>query len=179
MSLIFPFLIFLFYTEISTIILDALSDPNTHTVSCLKALLSTSFVHFIDAPSLALIMPTLEKALDQRSTETKKMAAQILGNMYALTDPKVTQFFLRHKFTKTPSNLTISSNTLNWFLGLVALSTGSCPRSQEILTRSITWSPSSIFACTRSDCARNGRRVLQRSHAVVVGNIDIGYKQCR
>ena len=80
---------FFTFTEISTIILDALADPNKHTVSCLKALLSTSFVHFIDAPSLALIMPTLEKVLDQRSTETKKMAAQILGNMYALTDPKV------------------------------------------------------------------------------------------
>ncbi|XP_047142571.2 stalled ribosome sensor GCN1 isoform X1 [Hydra vulgaris] len=74
--------------EISSIILDALSDPNKNTVACLQALLNTSFVHFIDAPSLALIMPTLEKALDQRPTETKKMAAQILGNMYALTDPK-------------------------------------------------------------------------------------------
>lgn len=74
--------------EICPIILDALSDPSNHTVACLQALLSTSFVHFIDAPSLALIMPTLEKALDQRAMETKKMAAQILGNMYALTDPK-------------------------------------------------------------------------------------------
>lgn len=74
--------------EISPIILDALADPNKNIVACLEGLLSTSFVHFIDAPSLALIMPTLEKALDKRATETKKMAAQILGNMYALTDPK-------------------------------------------------------------------------------------------
>ena len=74
--------------EISPIILDALADPNKNIVACLEGLLSTSFVHFIDAPSLALIMPTLEKALDKRATKTKKMAAQILGNMYALTDPK-------------------------------------------------------------------------------------------
>ena len=78
------------FLEICEIILDALTDPSKNTVACLQALLSTSFVHFIDAPSLALIMPTLEKALQQRPTETKKMAAQILGNMYALTDPKVT-----------------------------------------------------------------------------------------
>ena len=88
------FQLFLYFNilEISPIILDALSDPNKHTVACLQALLNTSFVHFIDAPSLALIMPTLEKALDQRPTETKKMAAQILGNMYALTDPKVSHY---------------------------------------------------------------------------------------
>jgi len=81
--------------DIVSILLDAIRDPTRHTSKCLQTLLDTAFVHVIDAASLALIMPILDRALTDRSdTTTKKMASQIIGNMYSLTDPKDLQPYL-------------------------------------------------------------------------------------
>ena len=71
------------------VLLEALQDPTAKTVIALRKLLDTKFVHFIDAPSLALIMPVVQRAFIDRSADTRKMAAQIVRNMYSLTDEKV------------------------------------------------------------------------------------------
>ncbi|CAG8487765.1 9221_t:CDS:10 [Ambispora leptoticha] len=74
--------------ELVPTLLHALSDPDKNTNAALNALLETAFVHYIDAPSLALVMPILERGLKERSTDVKKKSSQIVGNMASLTDVK-------------------------------------------------------------------------------------------
>jgi len=40
------------------ILLKALGDPNKFTEPALDKLLSTAFIHYIDGPSLALVLPS-------------------------------------------------------------------------------------------------------------------------
>ncbi|KAF6144359.1 hypothetical protein GIB67_024586 [Kingdonia uniflora] len=71
------------------ILLKALTDPNEYTKHSLDILLQTTFVNSIDAPSLALLVPIVHRGLRERSSDTKKKAAQIAGNMCSLvTEPK-------------------------------------------------------------------------------------------
>ena len=70
-------------------LLAAITSPNEKTHPCLDTLLETVFVNTVDAPSLALIVPVLHRGLRERSTEVKKKAAKIVGNMCSLiTEPK-------------------------------------------------------------------------------------------
>ncbi|KAH9784187.1 protein ILITYHIA [Citrus sinensis] len=70
-------------------LLMGLTDPNDHTKYSLDILLQTTFVNTVDAPSLALLVPIVHRGLRERSAETKKKAAQIVGNMCSLvTEPK-------------------------------------------------------------------------------------------
>jgi len=74
--------------ELVPSLIDAMVNPDTKTPIALKDLLETAFVHYIDAPSLALVMPIIGRGLRERNSETKKMASQIMGNMSSLTDKK-------------------------------------------------------------------------------------------
>ena len=51
------------------------------TLLALETLTQTAFVHSVDAPSLALIVPILERALRGRDGEIKKRAALIFGSL--------------------------------------------------------------------------------------------------
>ncbi|KAF7294474.1 TOG domain-containing protein [Mycena kentingensis (nom. inval.)] len=69
------------------ILLKALVDP-AKTPNALGSLLKTSFMHYIDHSSLALVVPIIERGLRERGAETKKKAVQIVGNLASLTDSK-------------------------------------------------------------------------------------------
>ena len=69
------------------ILLKALSDPTKHTDQALDSLIKVSFVHYLDSPSLALIVRILQRGLDDRSA-TKRKSSQIIGSLAHLTERK-------------------------------------------------------------------------------------------
>lgn len=74
--------------EMTNVLLDALIDPARKTPAALDALLTTTFAHFIDASSLALLIPILDRGLRERSADVKRKSAAIVGNMATLTEPR-------------------------------------------------------------------------------------------
>ncbi len=58
---------------LSEVLLAALADPSEHTKAALDKLSSTAFVHAIDAPSLALIVPIL-RSVTQPSMRARRAA---------------------------------------------------------------------------------------------------------
>jgi len=68
------------------VMMAAITDA-ANIQAALDALLTTSFEHAMDVASLALIVPTVTRALRDRSIDIKKKAAQIAGNMCALAGP--------------------------------------------------------------------------------------------
>lgn len=69
------------------ILLKALSDPTKYTDDALDALIKVAFIHYLDAPSLALVVRILERGLGDRSA-TKKKSAQVIGSLAHLTERK-------------------------------------------------------------------------------------------
>lgn len=69
------------------VLLKALSDPTKYTDEALDSLIKVQFVHYLDAPSLALVTRILQRGLDGRSN-TKRKAAQVIGSLAHLTEKK-------------------------------------------------------------------------------------------
>ncbi|TID26219.1 hypothetical protein CANINC_002808 [Pichia inconspicua] len=72
--------------ELVPTLLKAIGDPTRYTNDALDALINTQFVHYIDGPSLALIIRVINRGMQDRSASTKKKACQIVGNMAILVD---------------------------------------------------------------------------------------------
>ena len=71
-------------SRLSPVLLAAMSDPATRTKEALEALLETEFMHSIDAPSLALLVPILGRALRDRGADLKRKSSAITGNMVSM-----------------------------------------------------------------------------------------------
>ncbi|CAH2354189.1 eIF-2-alpha kinase activator Gcn1p [[Candida] railenensis] len=67
-------------------LLNAIGDPTKYTDDALDRLIKTQFVHYIDGPSLALIIHVIHRGMRDRSAATKRKACQIVGNMAILVD---------------------------------------------------------------------------------------------
>ncbi|CAO1631779.1 unnamed protein product [Parajaminaea phylloscopi] len=77
--------------EIKTIVptlLQALVDPTSKTAAALHKLLAQTFAHYLDAPSLALVVPIVDRGLRDRSAQIQRDGAKITGNLASLTDGK-------------------------------------------------------------------------------------------
>ncbi|CCD23307.1 Gcn1p NDAI_0B02720 [Naumovozyma dairenensis CBS 421] len=70
------------------VLLQAIGDPTKYTEDALDALIQTQFVHYIDGPSLALIIHVIHRGMHDRSANTKRKACKIVGNMAILVDTK-------------------------------------------------------------------------------------------
>jgi hypothetical protein len=68
-------------SSISSVLLKALTDPADCTIKALETLIETEFLHAIDAPSLALIVPILHRGLRDRGATTKRFSSLITGNI--------------------------------------------------------------------------------------------------
>lgn len=76
-------------SSISPVLLKALIDPANETITALEALIETEFLHAIDSPSLALLIPVLHRGLRDRSAKTKRYGALISGNICTMiNDPR-------------------------------------------------------------------------------------------
>ena len=71
---------------IVAVLMPALTDSIniTFLTKALQTLMETSFVHSVDAASLALIMPIIRRGLRARTTVLKKMSCQICGSISSL-----------------------------------------------------------------------------------------------
>ncbi len=69
------------------VLLKALSDPTKYTDDALDALIKVSFVHYLDSPSLALVVRILQRGLGDRSA-TKRKSSQVIGSLAHLTERK-------------------------------------------------------------------------------------------
>ncbi|RSH81523.1 hypothetical protein EHS25_006145 [Saitozyma podzolica] len=76
------------------LLVSAMASPNA-VAGTIKALSSTTFVAEVNAPTLAVMVPLLSRALKERSTDTQRMTCIVIGNLVKLVrDPTVAARYL-------------------------------------------------------------------------------------
>ena len=71
-----------------------MSTPDS-VPACIKALASTTFVAEVTAPALALLVPLLLRALNDRSMEVQRRTVVVIDNLVKLVrDPMVAAMYL-------------------------------------------------------------------------------------
>lgn len=63
------------------ILIEALQSPFDRSDKAIELLKQTRFSHYIDAPSLSIIIPILDYCMRGRSSELKAGACQIMGSV--------------------------------------------------------------------------------------------------
>lgn len=71
-----------------------MSDPDS-VAACIKALSSTTFVAEVTAPALAVLVPLLLRALNDRSMEVQRRTVVVIDNLVKLVrNPNVAAVYL-------------------------------------------------------------------------------------
>ncbi|CCA67138.1 probable mrna export factor elf1 [Serendipita indica DSM 11827] len=75
-------------------LVKCMADPQT-VAACIKALSNTTFVAEVTAPALAVLVPLLTRALNDRSMEVQRRTVVVIDNLVKLVrDPKVAARYL-------------------------------------------------------------------------------------
>ncbi|KAJ3733555.1 P-loop containing nucleoside triphosphate hydrolase protein [Lentinula guzmanii] len=76
------------------VLVKCMANPDS-VPACIKALSSTTFVAEVTAPALAVLVPLLIRALNDRSMETQRRTVVVIDNLVKLVrDPKVAAQYL-------------------------------------------------------------------------------------
>jgi hypothetical protein len=68
-------------SESIDVIIDALENPFEKSDKAIDILLKTRFNHYIDPPSLSIIVPIIDYCLRGRVSELKEGACQVIGSI--------------------------------------------------------------------------------------------------
>jgi len=163
-------------SSISSTLLKALTDPSDGTLGALEALIETEFLHAIDAPSLALIVPILHRGLRDRTATTKRYGALITGNICTMiNDPRD---FIPYLPTLVPDLQAILLDPIPDVRSISAKAFGSLTRGlgEDTLTDLRPWlleklQAEDVSSAERSGAAQGLTEVLIASGTEVVESV--------